>query len=166
MKKLVSLCTFVVLQVECQKGLTSSVISYSLLTKLYNKTVEQTSNIDHVYVLLLPMGTSLYAIHLIRYVLYETGFVARFKRLVIWWVTFVCLYWISEQEQWSFQNYKKFEEHCFHQITIFLFENFKLPCLISRWQPRHFKLSWLIIPIKVTKSNLWNFYRLSFEWIL
>jgi hypothetical protein len=58
MKKLVSLCTFVVLQVECQKGLTSSVISYTLLTKLYNKIVEQTSNIDHVYCI-LPMGSSL-----------------------------------------------------------------------------------------------------------
>jgi hypothetical protein len=63
MKKLVSLCTFVVLQVECQKGLTSSVISYNLLTKLYNKTIEQTSNIDHVYV--LPMGSSLYSPYMI-----------------------------------------------------------------------------------------------------
>jgi hypothetical protein len=41
-KKLVSLCTLVVLQVECQKGLTSSVISYiaywqSFVSKQLNK---------------------------------------------------------------------------------------------------------------------------------
>jgi hypothetical protein len=64
---------------------------------------------------------------------------------------FVLDYWAKTM---IFMNHKKFEEHCFHLITIFLFENLKLPCLISRWQPQHFKLSWLIIQIKVTNVKL------------